>query len=307
MIQPPTLGIIGCGRAGSALARLAVAADLNVVVSNSRDPGSLAALVAELGAHARAATSCQAARFGDMVALAVPLNAYDRLPAPELRGKTVVDLMNYYPERHGRIAELDSGEEATSSRLVQNHLVDSRVVRVFSDIDFRLLQPDPRRGPADRSTLPIAGDDAEAKAEVTRLLGLLGYHALDVGTFESSRALAALAIATEQARAVTRVMAERLDVIAPGAPGYVNWPAASWSASTRICLAPQEQRIMALAAAGRSVTEMAREMYLSEKTVRNYLSRIYRKLGVRTRTEAVLRWLGRTDSPTAVAPARMCG
>ncbi|MDP4502461.1 NADPH-dependent F420 reductase [Nonomuraea turcica] len=181
-----TLGLIGTGMIGSALARLAVAAGLDVVLSNSRGPGSLAGLVAELGGHARAAIPAEAAQAGDLVVATIPLGAYDRLPTAALAGKTVIDTMNYYPERDGRIAELDSGE-LTSSALVQRHLAGSRVVKAFNNIDFhRLLTSARSAGAADRSALPIAGDDPSAKADVARLLDALGYDAVDIGTLADS-------------------------------------------------------------------------------------------------------------------------
>ncbi|MGR4849177.1 NADPH-dependent F420 reductase [Streptomyces sp. LARHCF252] len=65
---------------------------------------TLADLVAELGAHARAATPQEAAKAGDVVVATVPMSAYDKLPAGALAGKIVIDTMNYYPERDGRIA-----------------------------------------------------------------------------------------------------------------------------------------------------------------------------------------------------------
>jgi predicted dinucleotide-binding enzyme len=181
-----TLGLIGSGMIGSALARLAVAAGLDVVVSNSRGPESLADLVAELGLQARAATPAEAAEAGDLVVATIPLHAYHLLSATELAGKTVIDTMNYYPQRDGRIAELDTGE-LTSSALVQRHLADSRVVKAFNNIDFRrlftLALP---YGAPDRSALPIAGDDSAAKIEVAELLDDLGYDAADIGTLADS-------------------------------------------------------------------------------------------------------------------------
>ncbi len=130
------LGLIGSGNIGSALARLAVTAGLDVVLSNSRGPQTLSDLVAELGGHARAATPAEAAQAGDLVVATVPMNAYDQLPAAALAGKTVIDTMNYYPDRDGHIAELDAGE-LTSSALVQRHLAGSQVVKAFNSIDFR--------------------------------------------------------------------------------------------------------------------------------------------------------------------------
>ncbi|MFK4103771.1 NADPH-dependent F420 reductase [Streptomyces sp. NPDC019531] len=188
--MPRTLGIIGSGMIGAAVAKLAVAAGLDVVVSNSRGPQTLADLVAELGERARAATPAEAARAGDLVVAAVPLKAYDLLPAADLAGRTVIDAMVYHPARDGRIAELDSGE-LTSSALVQRHLAGAKVVKTFATIDFHHLGTLARpAGAADRSALPVAGDDADAKAEVIRLLDLIGYDTVDAGTLADSGRLA---------------------------------------------------------------------------------------------------------------------
>jgi 8-hydroxy-5-deazaflavin:NADPH oxidoreductase len=181
-----TLGLIGSGMIGSALARLAVASGLDVVVSNSRGPETLADLVAELGMQARAATPAEVARASDLVVATIPLSAYRSLSADELAGKTVIDTMNYYPQRDDHIAELDTGE-STSSAMVQRHLSRSRVVKAFNNIDFRRLftLALPSIAP-DRSALPIAGDDAGAKLEVAELLDILGYDAVDIGTLAES-------------------------------------------------------------------------------------------------------------------------
>lgn len=64
-------------------------------------------------------------------------------------------------------------------------------------------------------------------------------------------------------------------------------------------LSERERQLMDLLAAGLGVREVAREMSLTDKTVRNYLSRIYTKLGVRRQSEAILRWLGCLDTPVA--------
>ncbi|WP_410611265.1 NADPH-dependent F420 reductase [Amycolatopsis sp. lyj-109] len=181
-----SLGLLGSGRIGGTLARLAVAAGLEVVLSNSRGPETLADLVAELGPRARAATPAEAAEAGDLVVATIPLHAYGELPASALAGKTVLDTMNYYPQRDGRIAELDTNE-LTSSALVQRHLAGSRVIKAFNNISyFHLLDLARSAGAPDRSALPIAGDDPVAKAEATRLLDALGYDAVDIGTLAES-------------------------------------------------------------------------------------------------------------------------
>jgi predicted dinucleotide-binding enzyme len=181
-----TIGFIGSGMIGGALARLAVAAGLNVVMSNSRGPETLADLISELGDHARAATPQEAAKAGDVVVATVPLGVYDKLPADALAGKIVIDTMNYYPGRDGRIPELDGGD-ITSSELLQRHLAGSRVVKTLHNMDWiRLYSRARPAGAPDRSALPVAGDDPAAKTEVTRLMDVLGYDAVDIGTLSDS-------------------------------------------------------------------------------------------------------------------------
>jgi predicted dinucleotide-binding enzyme len=94
--------------------------------------------------------------------------------------------MNYYPDRDGRIAELDTGS-LTSSSLVQQRLAESHVVKAFNNIAFiHLLTLARPTGAPDRSALPIAGDHPTAKADVTDLLDTLGYDAVDVGALADS-------------------------------------------------------------------------------------------------------------------------
>ena len=181
-----TIGFIGSGRIGGTVARLSVAAGHNVVMSNSRGPETLRELVAELGPLATAATAGQAAEAGDLVVVAIPVKAIAGVPATPLAGKPVLDTGNYYPQRDGQIEVLDNGA-LTSSGLLQRHLPGAHVVKVFNNIYFRHLASLARpAGSADRSALPIAGDDAAAKAAVTRYLDAIGYDAVDDGSLADS-------------------------------------------------------------------------------------------------------------------------
>jgi predicted dinucleotide-binding enzyme len=176
-----TWGFIGSGHIGSTVARLAVAAGHDVVMSNSRGPSTLAELVSDLGGQARAATPEQAGEAGDVVVVTIPLKNYREVPVEELVGKIVIDTMNYYPARDGQIAALDSGA-TTSSELLQAHLPASRVVKGFNNIFFEHLRDLPRpAGAADRSALAIAGNDAEAKRRVRELFNEVGYDTVDLG------------------------------------------------------------------------------------------------------------------------------
>ena len=176
-----SIGLIGAGHIGSQLARLAVAHGYDVVLSNSRGPESLSALVAELGPKARAGTAVDAAKAGDIVVVTVPLKNYRAVPADPLAGKIVVDTNNYYPQRDGHIAELDN-ESTTTSELLQAHLPTSKIVKAFNHIYAVELTTDGRpAGTKNRRALVIAGDDPAAKATVARLLDEFGFDAVDAG------------------------------------------------------------------------------------------------------------------------------
>jgi 8-hydroxy-5-deazaflavin:NADPH oxidoreductase len=181
-----TIGLIGAGRIGSQLARLAVARGYKVVISNSRGPDTLSALVAELGPDARAATPVEAAQAGDIVVVTVPLKNYRTVPVEPLTGKIVIDTNNYYPQRDGHIPELDS-ESTTTSELLQAHLPASKVVKAFNHIyAVELTTHGQPAGSPNRRALVIAGNDDAAKATVTRLIDQFGFDTVDVGPLSES-------------------------------------------------------------------------------------------------------------------------
>lgn len=180
------LGLIGSGRVGGTVARLAVAAGHQVLLSNSRGPDTLTGLAAELGPLARAVTGREASEGGELVVVAIPFRAVPSVPAGPLAGKVVIDTGNYYPQRDGHIPELDSGA-LTSTELVQRHLAESAVVKAFNNIYYKHLRSLTRpSGAGDRTYLPIAGDDPEAKAAVTAFLDSIGYGAVDAGPLAES-------------------------------------------------------------------------------------------------------------------------
>lgn len=179
-----TVGFIGSGKIGGTVARLSVAAGYHVVMSNSRGPQTLAGLVDELGPLARAGSGEQAAAEGDLVVVTIPLRAYASVPPGPLAGKLVLDTCNYYPQRDGQIAELDSGA-LTSSGLIQRHLAGAHLVKAFNNIFYRhLLSLSRPAGAQDRSFLPIAGDDA--KAQASAFLDAIGWGSVDAGALAGS-------------------------------------------------------------------------------------------------------------------------
>src|SRR5678815_4913414 len=176
-----TIGLIGAGKIGSQLARLAVASGYDVVLSNSRGPETLADLVTELGPRARAGTVLDAATAGDLVVVTIPLKDYRSVPVEPLAGKVVIDTNNYYPQRDGHIRELDD-ESTTTAELLQALLPTSRVVKAFNHIyAAELTAHGQLAGTKNRRALVIAGDDPDAKATVARLLDRFGFDTVDAG------------------------------------------------------------------------------------------------------------------------------
>ena len=129
---------------------------------------------------------------GDIVVVSIPLKHYRSVPVEPLAGKIVIDTNNYYPQRDGRIAELDN-ESTTTSELLQAHLPPSKVVKAFNHIYAAQLTTDGRpAGTPNRRALVIAGDDPSAKATVTQLLDEFGFDTVDAGPLKKAGASSAI-------------------------------------------------------------------------------------------------------------------
>ncbi|TDB69846.1 NADPH-dependent F420 reductase [Micromonospora sp. KC723] len=178
------IGIIGSGHIGGTLTRRLRALDHDVTVTNSRGPQSLSDLAEETGATA--GTLEDAVQDADLVVVAIPLFVVPALPPELFDGKVVIDANNYYPQRDGDIGEL-LDRSLSSSRWTAEHLKGARVVKAFNNIQAQHLMDHGRpAGSPDRIALPIAGDDAEAKQLVMRLVDTLGFDPVDAGTLDES-------------------------------------------------------------------------------------------------------------------------
>ena len=179
------IGIIGAGFIARAVAAVAMKHGHEIMVSNTRGPETLFSLTASTGCEA--GSPQEAAEFGDIVLVAIPLKAYQTIPVAPLEGKIVLDANNYYPERDGQIGELDL-DEITTSELLARHLPKSKVVKVFNAIQAAHIESDGRpAGSPDRRAHPIAGDDAAAKKVVTDLLDQFGFDVVDAGPLAEGR------------------------------------------------------------------------------------------------------------------------
>jgi predicted dinucleotide-binding enzyme len=178
------IGIIGAGNVGGTLTRRFTRLGHEVTVANSRGPESLVDLAAETGAHA--GTVETAAEDSDVVVLAVPVRAVRDLPASAFRGKVVVDVSNYYPQRDGLIPDI-ADRSVTSSRWTAEVLDGATVVKAFNNIIAQHLRDEGRPvGDDRRIALPVAADDPDAKQTVMGLVSELGFDPVDAGTLDQS-------------------------------------------------------------------------------------------------------------------------
>ena len=176
------IGIIGAGNIGGNAAKLFAKAGHKIAIANSRGPETLADLVNEIGENAKAVTVEEAANFGEIVLVSIPLGKINDLPTSGFEGKIVIDSNNYYPDRDGQIEELDSGEK-TSSELLQEHLQGAKIVKAFNTIYFEHLktQGDNELPVEERRAIFVAGDDDEAKKKVFELIEEIGFAPYDTG------------------------------------------------------------------------------------------------------------------------------
>jgi len=175
--RPDTLGIIGAGRIGQALARIALRANRHVIIANSRGPDSLASVVAPFGSAVAAGSVADAAACA-MVALAVRWeNLSSAVTGPVWAGQTVIDATNAV--RIPSLEPIPLGER-TSSEIVAELVSGAWLVRAANRMPATILGADPTAHGGHR-VLFVSGDHQPAKAAVSDLFENAGFFTLDLG------------------------------------------------------------------------------------------------------------------------------
>jgi 8-hydroxy-5-deazaflavin:NADPH oxidoreductase len=200
-----SIGIIGAGALGSNAARLLAKSGISATIANRRGPESLAGLVGELGPSIKAGTVEEAAS-ADIVLVAVRWVDLERALGglPAWNGRIVIDGTNPVefldpdspdakdpnnPLAAYGIKAIDLGGRH-SSEVFRKFVPGARIVKTFNHFDVNVL-PEPAVSGGQR-VLFYSGDDADAKAEVRRLLDRTGYFPVDLGVLDIGGPLASL-------------------------------------------------------------------------------------------------------------------
>ena len=182
------IGVIGAGKIGSTVAKLWVQAGHEVLIA-SRHPEELTTLVDSLGSHASAGTPADAATFGDVALLTVPLKAMPELArdlAKALAGKIVLDTSNAYERRDGDVARIASQDPNGSAGWTAAMFPKSRWVKAFNTVYFKTLETEAHRA-GDRVGIPLASDDAAALEVASTLVRDAGFDPVIVGPLASGK------------------------------------------------------------------------------------------------------------------------
>jgi 8-hydroxy-5-deazaflavin:NADPH oxidoreductase len=181
------ISILGAGNIGGTLARLLVKTGYDVALANSRGPVTLNHFAEELGEKLIPLTVEEAVAYSELIILAIPWRKIDSLSVFKVPDKIIIDTTNPYRE-DGTIYDL---QRNISSIKAEEHFPGGKVIKAFNTIWYMHLAENGNMNlPLEaRRVIPLAGDDAEAKKKVSKLIGEIGFGPLDTGSLKEGSKL----------------------------------------------------------------------------------------------------------------------
>jgi 8-hydroxy-5-deazaflavin:NADPH oxidoreductase len=212
------LGIVGAGKAGTSIARAAVAGGYDVAISGSGSADRIELIVEVLAPGARALTTDEVVRHSGLIVLAIPMHRFRELPRDLFAGKILVDAMNYWDEIDGVDEQFETAPAGTSV-LVQEWFTSAKVVKSLNHLGYFKFEKSRRpRGTPGRIAMAAAGDDPAAVAAVLQLIDALGFDAVDAGNLASGLALQPFGPvfgAAHTAKELSNLLSRRANALAP--------------------------------------------------------------------------------------------
>jgi predicted dinucleotide-binding enzyme len=191
--DPLRIAVIGTGRVGGALGPRFAQLGFDVIYG-SRNPDSetVTQLVKQSGGRASAVLAADALEQADWVLLAIPWHAVEALLSDfgaSLDGKIILDVTNAL--KMGNDGLMTSAVPPTTGQIIQPTGPPAPVVKAFNTMGFHVMaEPAAAGGPV---TVPLAGDDPDAKQKVAELVNALGFEAVDVGPIKHAHVLEGMA------------------------------------------------------------------------------------------------------------------
>ncbi|KAI8812978.1 dinucleotide-binding enzyme [Cladochytrium replicatum] len=192
------IGIIGSGVVAQTLAKGFLKHGYATTMG-TRDPAKLATFVSS-NPGLKVASVKETAASGEVLVLAVKghaaVESLKGLEA-EIAGKIVIDTCNPIDEAHPPSPSMPVLAYFTKTNdslieILQAAYPAAKFVKAFNSIgNAVMVNPSFKDGPP---TMFICGNDAQAKAEVTRILEQFGHAARDVGPAQSGRAIEPLCL-----------------------------------------------------------------------------------------------------------------
>lgn len=183
--KKPSIGILGAGKFGTALARLAVASGYEVFVAGSKGVDHIALTIEILVPHAQAMDKEALVKKADIIILALPLGKYETIPTDGLKGKLVIDAMNYWMEVDG-LERIPASLRDSSSELVERFLPDVYLIKAFNHMGYHDIEHEaaPLESPG-RKAIAFAGDYESVFDQVKQLIDDLGFDPLYIGSLKN--------------------------------------------------------------------------------------------------------------------------
>jgi predicted dinucleotide-binding enzyme len=189
MSSTRTIGIIGAGKLGITLARIARHYGFAVNIAGSGDPTKIALTAEVLAPGTQAMSTQDVAKRSDIIILALPLGKFRTLPKHAFSGKLVIDAMNYWWEVDGERSVIVP-DDRSSSEAVQEYLTDARVIKAFNHIGYHdLFDEHKPRGTKDRKAVAIAGNNEHDLRTVSELVDSLGFDPVVIGGLAAGQRL----------------------------------------------------------------------------------------------------------------------
>ncbi|MFC8515289.1 NADPH-dependent F420 reductase [Streptomyces sp. NPDC057257] len=186
--------VLGTGEVGRTLGgKLAQLGHEVTLGSRTKDNPAALEWARDTGAGARAGTFAEAASSAEVILVAVggrvALAALEAAGAANLDGKVVLDVSNPMAFEDGEL-RLDPVESDSMGERIQRAFPHARVVKSLNTVNSKVMV-EPSLVPGEHQVF-VCGDDADAKEQVTRMLGEFGWpphRVLDLGGIRSARSV----------------------------------------------------------------------------------------------------------------------